>query len=118
MADPSKQEPSAAERRDSPRVPMKLLVRDKAEGGSFEEYAGDLAVGGVYFRGRYPPEGNLFEVRFHLPGHDKDIRITGELLRVRDEAGGKGYHLRFKDVDLASEMAIAKYLDDLARKHK
>jgi hypothetical protein len=97
---------------------MKFLVRDKAEGGSFEEYDGDLAVGGAFFRGRYPPAGNLYEVRFHLPGMSKDVRVTGELLRVRDEAKGKskGYHLRFKDVDLASELAIAKYLDDLARR--
>jgi len=95
---------------------MKFLVRDKAEGGSFEEYEGDLAVGGAYFRGRYPPIGNLYDVRFHLPGHSKDVRVTGELLRIRDEARGKGYHLKFKDLDLTSEMAIAKYLDDLARK--
>lgn len=116
MADPLKTEPSGAERRDSPRVPMKFLVRDKAEGGSFDEYEGDLAVGGAFFRGRYPPAGNLYEVRFHLPGMSKDIRVTGELLRIRDEPKSKGYHLRFKDVDLASELAIAKYLDDLARR--
>jgi len=116
MADSPKPEPSGAERRDSPRVPMKFLIRDKAEGGSFDEYQGDLAVGGAFFHGRYPPTGTLYEVRFHLPGMGKDIRLTGELLRVRDEARGKGYHLKFKDVDLDSELAIAKYLDDLARK--
>jgi len=95
---------------------MKFLVRDKEEGGSFDEYDGDLAVGGAYVRSRHPPAGTLYEVRFHLPGHSKDIRVTGELLRVRDEAGAKGYQLRFKDVDIAAELAIAKYLDDLARK--
>jgi PilZ domain-containing protein len=116
MADSRKSEPTGAERRDSPRVPMKFLVRDKAEGGSFEEYDGDLAVGGAFFKGRYPPGGNLYEVRFHLPGMPKDVRVTGELLRIREDATSKGYHLKFKDVDLASELAIAKYLDDLARK--
>jgi hypothetical protein len=107
---------SDSDRRDSPRVPMKFLVRDLEEGGSFQECEGDLAVGGAFVHSRYPPAGTQYEVRFHLPGLTKDIRARGELLRIRDEHGGKGYHLKFTDLDVAAELAIARYLDNLARR--
>ncbi len=120
MADPSNSgihdKPSGADRRDSPRVPMKFLVRDLAEGGSFQEFQGDLSVGGAAFLGRYPPTGSQFEVRFRLPGQDKDVRCKAELIRVRDEAEGKGVHLRFLEIDVDQELAIARYIDDLLGK--
>ncbi len=120
MADPSNSgihdKPSGADRRDSPRVPMKFLVRDLAEGGSFQELQGDLSVGGAAFHVRYPPTGSQFEVRFHLPGLEKDVRCKAELLRVRDEAAGKGVHLRFLELDVNLELAIARYIDDLLGK--
>src|SRR5512133_1854154 len=82
-----------ADRRESPRIPMRLLIRDLAEGGSFEEYDGDLSVGGALVHGRHPPTGKQFEVRFRLPRMPKDFRIRAELLRVRDEPEGMNYHL-------------------------
>ena len=106
--------PNPADRRDSPRVPMKFLVRDLAEGGSFDEVDGDLSVGGAMVKSRHPPQSGEFELRFHLPGQHKDIRCKAELLRVREEPDGtKGYQLRFLDLDVNTELAIAKYLDDL-----
>ena len=116
MADPSNSKPSEADRRDSPRVPMKLLIRDLAEGGSFQELEGDISVGGVAFHVRYPPTGSQFEVRFRLPGQDKDVRCKAELIRIRDEAEGKGVHLRFLEIDVDQELAIARYIDDLLEK--
>ncbi len=35
------------ERRDSDRVPFRFQVRERAQGGSFEEHLGNLALGGV-----------------------------------------------------------------------
>lgn len=95
-------------------MPMHFLIRDVTEGGSFQEYDGDLAIGGVYFLGRYPPAGNRYELRFRLPGNPKDLRVKGEVLRVRDGEGGIGYHLKFVDLDVSTELTIARYLDNLA----
>jgi hypothetical protein len=96
---------------------MKFLVRSIDEGGSFEERHGDLALGGASFNRYTPAPGRLYEMRFQVPGLNKDIRATAELLRVSNEARGiGGYHLRFKALDTASELAIAKYMDDLAGK--
>lgn len=39
----------AADRRDSVRIPIDLLVRELALGGSFEQRPGNLGLGGVRF---------------------------------------------------------------------
>ena len=51
------------DRRDSTRVPIQLLVRDAALGGSFEPYDGNLALGGVWFDALHPPVGRSEERR-------------------------------------------------------
>lgn len=101
------------DRRESPRIPIKLWVRDPAVGGSFEEREGDIAVGGIYFLHNHPPLGTVIEVRFHLPNIDKEIRCKGELLRVdAEDRGQHGAHLKFVGLDVETELAIARFLDD------
>lgn len=117
MADASSTK-TGAERRDSPRVPMRFWVRDAVDGGSFEERNGDLATGGVFFAGALPGMGDIFEIRFKLPGHDENLVVKAELLRVKQGTTvmDTGVHLRFVDLPVTSELAIARYLDDLAQK--
>ncbi len=102
---------STEDRRDSLRVPVKLLVRDATLGGSFEERDGNLALGGVYFAEGHPPYGSVVEVRFILPGTRQEIRASGEILRVSREGGSFGSHVRFQDLPLDAELAIARFLD-------
>lgn len=99
------------DRRESPRVPMKFLVRDLAMGGSYEESQGDLALGGAYFRTRYPPAGKHYEVRFRLPGMDRDLRLKGEVLVLNDGGMAVGFHVRFIDASTDDELAIARFFD-------
>jgi len=101
----------ADERRDSVRVPIRLLVRDPALGGSFEERAGNLSLGGVYFSEGHPPFGNRVEVRVVLPGTGVELRAVGEVLRVTREGGAFGAHVRFQDLPLESELALARFLE-------
>ncbi len=100
----------AADRRDSARVPLPLLVREVALGGSFEPYAGNLGLGGVFFEALHPPAGDRFEVRFLLPGLPEEIRARAELLRVTREGERFGAHLRFVELPLETELAIARFL--------
>ncbi len=102
---------TGAERRDSPRVPMKFLLRDVTEGGSYVEREGDLSLGGIYWKGKYPPHGTDVEVRFRLQGVPKEIRVKGEIIRVLDRGNNIDFHVRFTELDVASELAIAKFLD-------
>jgi uncharacterized protein (TIGR02266 family) len=102
---------SEADRRDSLRVPIRLMVRDAALGGSFDERRGNLSLGGVYFTEGHPPFGTRVELRFILPGERAEIRATGEILRVSREGGAFGAHVRFQDLPLEAELAIARFLD-------
>ena len=104
-----------SDRRDSRRVPIRLMVRDAALGGSFEERAGNLSLGGVYFTEGHPPYGTRVEVRFLLPGEREEVRAVGEILRVSREGKAFGAHVRFEDLPLETELAIARFLEGEAK---
>lgn len=101
---------SEPDRRDSRRVPIRLLVRDLALGGSFDEYGGNLGIGGVYYDALHPPAGSQLELRFILPGSREEIHALGEVLRVSREGHRFGAHVKFVDIPLDAELAIARFL--------
>jgi hypothetical protein len=90
---------------------MTFLVRDVAEGGSYQERQGDLSVGGIHWTAKFNPEGSEVEVRFRLPREPKEIRARGEIIRLEAEGGGIGFHVRFTHLDVEGELAIARYLE-------
>jgi hypothetical protein len=104
-----------SDRRDSRRVPIRLMVRDAALGGSFDERPGNLSLGGVYFTEGHPPYGTRVEVRFLLPGLQEEVRAVGEILRVSREPRAFGAHVRFQDLPLETELAIARFLEQEGR---
>lgn len=101
---------TAADRRESVRIPLPLLVREVELGGSFEQFSGNLALGGVYFEALHPPAGARFEVRFLLPGRSDEIHARAELLRVAREGERFGAHLRFVELPLETELILARFL--------
>jgi hypothetical protein len=100
------------DRRESPRIPVTLLVRYDELGGSFEERQGDIAIGGVYFLERFAPPGRGVQLRFHFPGREGDVRVQGEIVRVSEHGNDFGVHIRFLDLDTRTELAIARFIDD------
>lgn len=102
------------DRRDSARVPCRFLVREAALGGSFEERVGNLSIGGVYFAGLHPPAGSIIEVRFFVPGYENEIEARGEVVRVSREGDQFGAHIRFTDILIESELALARFLQGQA----
>lgn len=115
MGDPSASGPHSfdpSDRRDSPRVPMKLHVRP-ASGGDFVEYDGDLSVGGALFHAAAAVQGDRYELRFQLPGAASSMTCFAEVLRVRDTGPSRRVHLKFLELPIEHELAIAKYIDDL-----
>ncbi len=103
---------SEADRRDSKRIPLHFLVREAALGGSFEDRDGNLGIGGVYFDALHPPVGSRMELRFLLPGVREEIRAVGEVLRVSRDGDRFGAHLKFVDIELDAELAIARFLQE------
>jgi|SRR5512132_4173933 hypothetical protein len=99
-----------SERRDSARVPIRLLVRDLALGGSFEPFDGNLGIGGVYFEALHPPVGSAVELRFLVPGAREEVHVLGDVLRVSREGARFGAHVKFVEIPLEAELAIARWL--------
>lgn len=101
-----------ADRRDSRRVALRLLVRDSTLGGSFEPFDGNLGIGGVWFVAPHPPVGHRLELRFLVPGAPEEVRAVGEVLRVTREGDRFGAHLKFVEIPLEAELAIARFLQE------
>ena len=97
-----------ADRRDSARIPMRLLVREPALGGSYEPRDGNLAIGGVLYWSLHPPVGGRVEVRFFIPGFRKEVEAVGEVLRVSRDGDRFGTHVRFVEIPLDAEMTLAR----------
>jgi len=104
------------ERRDSPRVPFEFMVREKALGGSFEQKSGNLSLGGIFFTGNHPPVGSEVEVRFVVPGDEREIEAAGEVIRVRRTGDHFGSHIRFTEIAVEGELAVARYLQAVTAK--
>jgi hypothetical protein len=102
----------ASDRRESRRVPVELLVRDLTLGGSFEPKRGNLALGGVYFDDLHPPAGDRVEVRFLLPGGRQAIHALAQVIEAVQAGDVFGVRLRFLEIPLEDEMAIARCLQD------
>lgn len=109
-------EQPAADRRESRRVPVELMVRDLGLGGSFEPKRGNLALGGVFYDDLHAPAGDRVEVRFLLPGGHggsrQPIHALAEVIEAVPTDELFGVRLRFVEIPLEDEMAIARCLQD------
>jgi hypothetical protein len=99
-----------AERRESGRIPVELMVRDRGIGGSYEPHHGNLGIGGVWYDGLHPPVGTHVEVRFLLPRGGGEVHAVGEVLRITRDGPRFGAHVKFLEIPLDAELAIARLL--------
>ncbi|ADO74125.1 PilZ domain-containing protein [Stigmatella aurantiaca] len=103
----------AEERRESPRVPMRFLVRRAGSEAGFEAYEGDLSLGGCALRGGSLEGGAQVELRLLLPSAPDELRVNGEVLQVTRGEPGVAVRVRFVNLSVEEELAIARHLDDL-----
>ena len=104
--------PGGVERRQSPRVPMHFLVRRSGAEGDFEARPGDLSLGGFASRGQGLELGALVEVRFSVPGTPGEVHARGEVMRESVGPDGVMTQVRFVELSLDAELAIAQHLHD------
>jgi len=102
------------DRRESQRIPFIFRVRERAQGGPFEQRAGNLSLGGVYYAGARPPVGTFVDLRFSIPGHDHEVVAEGEVLRISRANELYGSHIRFTQIPLDCELALARHLQTVA----
>jgi len=103
----------AKDRRDSPRVPMRLKVRRAGSSGDFDTREGDLSLGGCAWKGTGLEVGTKVEVRFKLPILPDEVEAVGEVLQVMNGSQGPAARVRFTDLPMEAELAIARHLDDV-----
>jgi len=100
------------DRRESHRVDIKVEVRVGNQ--DYETQQGNIAIGGVYFAQPLDlPTGAIIQVRFDLPGLDKHVEAKAEVVEITavGRPSDVGTRVRFVDLDLRSELLIARYLD-------
>jgi len=95
------------DKRDSTRVPARLCVLDALEGHK-TEVEGDISLGGA--RARLPFIPAVLKVRVQL---HQGLIIPGEIFKVRPaREGGADVIIRFADLTLETERALARFIDD------
>lgn len=93
---------------------MAFLVRDAdSDDAAWALGEGNLALGGFQWRGKPAPKSKVVDVRFRLPRYRRELRAKGEVIRVTGENGSSRFHIRFVDLDVKSELAIARFLDEV-----
>ncbi len=103
------------DRRDSPRVPLRMWVRDEAEGGLFQVHEGDIGLGGAFWTSRYPPLGHQLQVGFRLDGVENELLATARLVRTTSNGEDLGIHVCFTEIALRDELALAHFVEKKAR---
>jgi uncharacterized protein (TIGR02266 family) len=104
------------DRRDSHRVSIQVEVREG--NGPFEKHAGNIAIGGMFFdQALKLPTGSVVQLRFTLPDTDQEIQVKGEVVEITavGKPEDKGTRVKFTDLDLKTELLIAKFLDEHER---
>ncbi len=101
------------DRRESPRVSMRILVRRAGSSGAFDSREGNISLGGFAWFGAAMPVGTKVEARFSLPDSGGEIEVRGEVLHVGHGSRGTSAHVRFLDLPEEAEVRIARYLDEV-----
>jgi hypothetical protein len=100
------------DRRESHRVSIEVEVR--VGNDEFTGHQGNVGIGGVYFdRPLDLPTGAVVQLRFDLPGIDKRVECRAEVVEITAVGNPSevGTRVRFVDLDLRSELLIARFLD-------
>lgn len=102
----------SGDRRESHRVPIDVEVR--VGNGPYERHTGNVGIGGMYFvKPLDLPTGAMVQIRFVLPGMDKQIETKAEVVEITavGQPSAVGTRVRFVDLDLRSELLVARFLD-------
>ena len=101
------------DRRDSPRVPVRIRVKRADSADPFDVREGDLSLGGFAWFGGALPVGTKVEAGLQLPGVSEELEVRGEVIKVGHGGRGSSAHVRFVELSEELELRIARYLDDV-----
>ncbi|MBK7857781.1 MAG: PilZ domain-containing protein [Archangiaceae bacterium] len=102
------------ERRASGRAPLRLWVVDPGETGVPTVYEGEVGLGGASWWTRYPPIAAEVDIHFRLP-EGFETKTRAKVLRVLDDGQDHRVQVRFTDLPVKVELALARYLEAKVR---
>ena len=105
------------ERRVHQRRPYRteVVFEDELGEGLFYVYSEDVSMGGIFLASVIPLRiGTMIFISFHLPGHRRPIRMTGEVVRITDpnQAGMKGMGVRFVGITELARKRLEEFLSE------
>jgi c-di-GMP-binding flagellar brake protein YcgR len=109
--DVRRRERRMGDRRESPRLPIKVWVKNTSS-NAFQQVQGDISVGGMHFLDKLPIDGKRIDLRFKLPGRSEEVHVAGEVVDISKKDTGYGAHVRFGEMDLQTQRAIARFIDE------
>jgi len=80
---------SFTEKRICPRMPLSMAVNYAARGEAYEDFIQDISAGGVFIETHvhFVP-GQALSITLPLPGHQRFIQVSGEVVRVSTHGVG------------------------------
>ena len=100
------------ERRESPRIPLKIWVEGIEDEGHYTECMGNVSLRGAFIELDVPPViGAVINVVFILPTRGEEIRTQGEVIAVASEKETPGVRVVFTGLSFEAERALARFID-------
>lgn len=102
------------DRRESPRVAVKMWIKGIETEEQGWEYFGNISLGGAFIETDTPPtEGKIVEIKLMNIDEEGDLILEGEVVAIDI---GRGIRLKFIESDFEHERRLARYLDELIGK--
>jgi Tfp pilus assembly protein PilZ len=80
---------SYQEKRICPRTPLSMAVNYAARGEAYEDFIQDISAGGVFIETHvHFVAGQTLSITLPLPGHQRFIQVSGEVVRVSPQGIG------------------------------
>ncbi|MFH0724989.1 MAG: PilZ domain-containing protein [Pseudomonadota bacterium] len=96
------------EKRICPRTPLSMAVNYAARGEAYEDFIQDISAGGVFIEtSAHFVFGQTLSITLPLPGHQRFIQVSGEVVRV--SAHGIGVKFSQTVQALLSEPALPDF---------
>ena len=107
---------SAANRRTSQRLPIRVLVEYEHREDFCNDYTANMAIGGMFIKTEAPLElGTRFRLRFQVPGRTEPIDTLAVVRWCIEPSSAGPLHpgmgIRFDDLSPADEAAVQGMLE-------
>lgn len=103
-----------ADRRGSVRAAMDLWVEESHGEDVYFRRVGNLSLGGVFFEQTIPHRvGTRITLKFSVPGHERIIEASGEVVNTPGAKDGLGMGVRFLALHAHDRELLRSYIEEV-----